>query len=182
MLIIGLKEKFAIEYEEIRAKEIQKPSDESKFNMWVNGSQLCSFSFNNWILSCFYGNISLIRNWFEKNLNIILMEKKFPLDIEAEFSIDFINKYYSFNNSDNICIYEKEFEKVQAWLWSHNWYNCRDGSFIPNVYFRRVENKIEIEWNNTKSFEGEIFDNQKGREYVDVHLFTEVIKTFINAS
>lgn len=52
---------------------------------------------------------------------------------------------------------------------------------MPDVYFRRVNDEIEIAWNNesTYSSDGISFINPIGIEYVPLDKFESTIKSFI---
>lgn len=52
---------------------------------------------------------------------------------------------------------------------------------MPDVFFRRVNDRIEIAWNNesTYSSEGITFTNPIGIEYIPLGIFEFTIKNFI---
>ena len=72
-------------------------------------------------------------------------------------------------------------ELLNSWVQKHNWFYYRDATFIPNVTFRRVDNSIEISWDNNELFDEEevYYVHKEGCVLVDINLFESVIKELI---
>lgn len=55
------------------------------------------------------------------------------------------------------------YEVIQDWIFRHSWFSAREGSYLADIFFRRVKNKIEVSWNmeictsNTGIFKGAYF-------------------------
>lgn len=169
MKCFGEKEELAIEYEII--------DNESYFDIWVDGKSLC----------CFYRDgkkqynkceLSYIIEWFIANTQHIIEEKDFPLQVNADSSLDFWDKSGKFDSED-IEEFHDWFEKRQDWYFRHSWYSERAGSFLAEVMFRRVGEKIEIEWDNSCLYDGIDFINPSGINYVGVDTFQQVVNEFI---
>jgi len=57
----------------------------------------------------------------------------------------------------------------------------RAGSYLPDRFFRRVDEEIESAWNNeTYSSEGITFTNPTGVKYVPIDIFRSTIRDFID--
>ncbi len=147
------------------------------FEFWVGGKPLCCF--------CVYGkmhqykwDLSFIVNWLMENRQYIMHEMDFPLDVDAKTSIDFWNKSGEFDSED-IEEFHEWYEKRQDWYFRHSWYSYCAESYLAEIFFRRVEDLIEIEWDNTNLYEDVIFLNPKGIYYVDAFQFKKVIDEFI---
>ena len=167
----GKREIFAIEYEML-------DMENGYFEMWVNNIPICCFFKNN-IMQQYRWNLSYIVEWLNKNISKLLKENEFPLPIKANTSIDFYNKSGDYD-SDDIDEFDKWFEKRQEWYFCHSWYSNRAGSYLAEVLFRKVDNTIEIEWDNTSLYDGVYFVNPKGLHYVDIDLFQQIIGDFIS--
>lgn len=167
----GKKEIFALEYEMLDKRN-------SCFEMWVHNIPICCFIRNN-IIEQYRWDLSYIVEWLNDNISKVLKEDKFPLQINADSSIDFYNKSGEFD-SDNIDEFDRWFEKRQDWYFCHSWYCNRSGSYLAEVLFRRVGNNIEIEWDNTNLYEEVSFVNPKGLYYVNANLFKQIICEFIS--
>ncbi len=170
MKSFGKRKIFALEYEII-------DMDSGYFEMWVHNTPICCF-FNNNIVEKYKWDLSYIVEWLNNNISNLLKEDEFPLPIRANSSIDFYNKSGDYESED-IDEFEKWFEKRQEWYFCHSWYSSRAGSYLAEVFFRRIGNKIEIEWDNTKLYDEVHFVNPKGLYYIDIDLFKQIISDFV---
>ncbi len=166
MTIIGSKDTFAIEYE-------MTDSDYGWMEIWVNNRTVCSYLWRDKKFH-FWGHVKLLVEWFSDSIEAILNETEFPLAVNATSSIDFESKCRRLPSDDWA-------DARWNWYISHTWYYLHEDSPLPLVYFRRVENKIEIEWDESDLYDGPVFDNPKGLEFVDVQTFSEVIHKFIES-
>lgn len=169
MKCFGKKQELAIEYEIV--------DEESYFEFWVDNKPLCRFCRDE-NEQQYKWELSHIIDWLVENEQYILEETEFPLQVNANSSLEFFDKSGEFD-SDDIEEFDKWFEKRQDWYFRHSWYSNRAGSFLAEVMFRRVGEKIEIQWDNTCLYEGIEFINPKGIYYVDVSIFQQVIHGFI---
>lgn len=170
--IYGNKYKFAIEYE-------TKDNNECSFGLWVDKKEICSFIRNGKYqqVQC---NLSSLAEWFSQNMDDIIREKNFPLPIKANSSIDFYYKSAEFD-SDDMDEFDRWFDIRQEWYFRHSWFINRDGSFLADVFFRAVDEKIEIEWDNMNTYEGVVFQYPKGICYVDKKDFYDTLYSFLQS-
>ncbi len=169
MKCFGNKQELAIEYEIL--------DEEGYFEFWVDNKPLCCF-YKDGKKQQYKWQLSHIVDWLIENEQYILDEIEFPLNVNANSSIDFFDKSGEFD-SDDIEEFHRWFEKRQDWYFRHSWYSNRAGSFLAEVFFRRLGNKIEIEWDNTGVYDGVYFVNPTGLHYVDIDLFQRVMNDFI---
>jgi len=169
MKCFGNKQELAIEYKII--------DEEGYFEFWVDNKPLCCF-YKDGKKQQYKWQLSHIVDWLIENEQYILAETEFPLNVNANSSIDFFDKSGEFD-SDDIEEFSRWFEKRQDWYFRHSWYSSRAGSFLADVIFRRVGENIEIEWDNTLLYEGIEFINPKGIYYVNKNVFRQVINDFI---
>lgn len=171
MNCIGNKEVFAIEYE--------VDNDElGKFELWVYSNPVCRIKNGEKGLT-YVGNINDIALWLKDNLENITSEDEFPLPVRACSSIDFYKKSGMFDSED-LDVFDRWYTKRQDWYFRHTWYCIRRGSYLAEIYFRCVENKIEIEWDNVNLYEGIHFLFPKGIYYVETLVFLNVVRGFLN--
>lgn len=168
----GNKDIFAIEYE-------KEDNDEYFFEMWINKKPICCFT-RNGKFQKFKWNLDSLVEWFENNIKYIIKEEKFPLLINAESSIDFYNKSSEFD-SDDMDEFDRWYDIRQEWYFHHSWFINRDGAFLPDVFFRAVNEKIEIEWDNIDTYEEIIYKFPKGLFYVDKKEFSDTLFSFIKS-
>ena len=170
MKCFGNKKVFAIEYQ-------LNNVNNGNLEIWIDNISICNFRRESEIYG-YNWDLFYIVEWLYKNKDNIINEIQFPLPIRADTSIEFYNKSGEFD-SDNDDEFDEWFEKRQEWYFRHSWYANRGGSYLPDILFRRVDNKIELEWDNSDLYEGINFINCKGTYYLDILFFQEVIDSFI---
>ena len=169
MKCFGKRKELAIEYEII--------GKEGYFEFWVDDKPLCCF-YKDGKKEQYKWELSYIVNWLIENEQYILNEIEFPLQVDANSSIKFLDKSGEFD-SDNMEEFDRWFEKRQDWYFRHSWYSNRAGSFLSDIMFRRVGEKIEIEWDNTVLYKGIEFISPKGIYYIDISIFKQIVNEFI---
>lgn len=167
--IFGEKEKFAIGYEIEDFKE-------AKMNVYVNNKPICTF-IKNGVIHELKWSLDDIVEWLETNIEYILHEEGFPLPVEGNSAIEIYNKSCGFESDDEA--FDDWHEKRQEWSFRHSWYSSRAGSYLAEIYFRRIGESIEISWDNDCLYDNIEFINPKGMSYVNSNLFEKVIKQFI---
>ena len=151
MRLFGFKTQFALEYEKY-------DDEESYFEMWVKGVPVCCFILRGerWT---YRWDLSFVVDWLNENLEYIIQEDSFPFDIPGDTSIELLKESGKFESDD-----EDEFFE-----WFSQW----------QVLFRRVGDQIEIEWDNTSTYEDVTFVNPKGLYYIDLDVFKQVVEQFL---
>ncbi len=48
---------------------------------------------------------------------------------------------------------EKYYDSLDDWTYNHSWYHARSGAVVPDVIFRKTDDKIEISWWNDQEDE-----------------------------
>lgn len=171
MKLLGSKDVFALEYSVLNIEE-------GILKLYVYGNSLCTYVNNNQIYE-YRGNIKTLAGWFDRNLNTIIEEDKFPLDVEGTTGIEL------YDNSSDVELENEEdlfrwYELRQNWYFKHSWYSERGGSYLADLIFRRFNDEIEISWNNTHLYKGINFLNPSGAVYINKDIFIKTIKMFID--
>lgn len=178
----GDKNIFAIQYEFIdnRFNENSLIGETwGRLELFVHGIDVCQYKREN-IVKSFQWNLIYIVEWFSENLKHILNDEAFPLPVEGQNSIELINNCLLFD-SENDDEFDAWFDTNQEWEFKHSWFSNRAGSFLPDVFFRRINGEIEIAWNNesTYSTEGITFINPIGVRKIPIGIFDSTVKNFI---
>lgn len=180
MKYFGNKDVFAVAYELKESpfnESVRKNPTWGVFQMWVDNKSVCTFSMDNKIRE-YEWDLIFIVEWFCKNKNNILNEIEFPLLIEGNNAIELYNNSGDFDSDDDD-EFDSWFEKRQDWYFKHSWYSNNGGSYLADVIFRRVQDTIEIAWDNTELYSEVKFNNPKGIYYVPFELFENVVDSFI---
>lgn len=170
MYLLGDKKIFAI--------ELSKDMEACQMSLYIDGNDILQFKLNGAIYSYRWNNFSDIKEWFQENLKYILQDDKFPMEVSGSSAAELCERSYKMNFDDI-----EQYEKLQDWMFRHSWFSARSGSFLADVYFRKVRDKIEVSWDNRDTFkeEGVVYIFSKGKCNVDICQFLETIKNFILA-
>lgn len=181
--ICGDKNEFAIEYSFENEMCIYESEDYTYgyIKIWVNGRDLCSYNGK-----CQQeGNIYFLIEWFCEKMEYILGYDPFPLPVKGETTIELLeNANKKYDSIDDIDSLEADlwFEAKSRWIFNHCWFSVRDG-ILPCMYFRRVEEAVEISWDNLFWEEsGIIFNFRKGVYIISLDIFTKVFCEFLVSS
>ncbi|AHM67457.1 DUF5984 family protein [Paenibacillus polymyxa] len=178
----GDKSTFAIQYELVNNPFNEKSlAGESwgEIEIFVRGRNIFEYKKEN-VVTPFQWNLIYIVEWFSENHMHILSDEAFPLPVEGQNSLELIDNCLLFD-SDNDAEFDQWFDTKQEWEFKHSWFSNRAGSFLPDVFFRRVNDKIEIAWDNesTYSSEGITFMNPIGVEYIPIGIFDSTVRNFV---
>jgi hypothetical protein len=180
MPIFGNTNKFAIEYD-----FIPSPYEEEKllkqswgiFRLWVEGKDLCEYKADG-VLNKYEWNLIYIIEWLCDNLKYIVGYDPFPVPVKGENLLELLAESYKFDSED----IEEDlwYDAVSSWIFRHSWLCNRAGSIVSNVDFRRVDENIELTWDNDFWEEYKIyFSNVKGVYIVPKKDFKEIIFSFL---
>nr|WP_289356257.1 DUF5984 family protein [Paenibacillus sp. S-12] len=150
-----------------------------RFELFVQGVDICQYKRQNSV-TIYQWNLIYIVEWFSENLKYILSDVPFPLPVEGQHSLELLDNCLLFESDDDN-EFDAWFDTKQEWEFKHSWFSNRAGSFLPEVFFRRVNDELEIAWNNesTYSSEGISFMNPTGIVYLPISIFESTIKNFI---
>ena len=124
----------------------------------------------------FHWNLIYMAEWFHNNLKFLIIEDEFPVKIKGNDSIELLDNFYDSDIEDDDSI-----DKVYDWNVRHSWFADRAGAFVPRVYFRKVQNQIEVSWDNKNLYDEckILFNEQRGRALLDISYFKHVIDEFL---
>ncbi|WP_411349025.1 hypothetical protein [Paenibacillus sp. WLX2291] len=181
MKIFGERSTFSIEYE-FKTNPFDEQGLNGKswgvFRFWVAGKDICMFYKNN-RQHQYEWNLIYIVEWMIQNIHIILDEEEFPLPVQGEHTLELLNHSLEFDSA-NEEEFERWFDIKQDWEFSHSWFSGRGGSYLPVIYFRRVNDQIEVCWDNEDAYNNQVtFLSLKGLEYIPVGIFESVFTGFI---
>ncbi len=150
-----------------------------ELKLWVRGKELCGFCRDSKNLQ-YTANLIYIIEWLCENLESVFEDDPLNLPVEGDNSLELYKNSLKLK-ADNELEQDLWFEIRQDWFSRHNWFWNRGGSFLAEVFFRKVEKHIEIAWDNRNTFreEGISFNNPEGIQYVPLKMFQDVIFSFL---
>jgi hypothetical protein len=129
----------------------------------------------------FVGDLFYIAEWFCEKIEYILGYDIFPLPVNGETALELIENANKFD-SDSELEFDLWYVVKSRWILNHCWLIARGGSVLPSIFFRRVEDLIEISWDNTFWKEKDInFKFQKGVFRIEFSIFVVMITKFLNS-
>jgi hypothetical protein len=182
----GHKNTFAIEYELKSMPPGMSTAwdDWGAVYFWVNGRNLFAFK-NGMPGDTYHWHLFYLVRWFSESLNFIMDENDFP---------DNIRGWNSFEMLNNLHLLKEQYDEDDEEYWTlhdiiFNWHEkhgiiaAYGGSFLPDMYLRAVNGKIEIQWDNFTRYENREVKllYKKGLEYVNRKEFGMAIIGFCNA-
>lgn len=193
MPVFGKKEIFSIEYRLVPYpyEDFARNPDWGEMNFWVNGEDIFIRKTEGHSYYPYEYNLFYIFYFFCTNMRFILDEKAFPLPIQARTGLEFSEKSDIFEDDfTELAIVMSEDPKANMWCLKSNGWCCKNGfisneagSFLPNAYFRKIGNQIEISWWNKAGMYGRsdlVFKSREGTSYIDVELFIGTVESFVN--
>lgn len=181
----GNPEKFAIQYTLLpnphNERGILKESW-GAFKLIVEGNDICQYTINNETID-YNWNLIYIIEWLCENLHYLLGYDPFPLPVKGENTLELIKNAdeYEFDESDEDDDMYLWYQAKSLWIYKHSWFCNRDGSFLTNVYFRRIGDSIDISWDNVFYREkGIIFVHPRGTSIIAKTEFKGVVIDFLN--
>ena len=171
-MVVGEKSDFAIEYE-------FAPNFSEKtygyISLWIQGENLCRYNGDRQ----YEGDLYYIIDWFCGKIEYILGYDLFPLPVAGDNTLELIEKADKFE-SDIMLEFDLWYAAKSRWILNHCWFVARGCAVLPCVYFRRVEDFIEIAWDNEFWEQSNIiFESPKGIYLVNFEIFTRVISIFL---
>ncbi len=140
-MIIGNKKTFAFE---LKLKSIKEHKCE--ISLFIDGKNICAFKHEN-DANCktTRWNLDELINYLDSTLAFINNDKKFPFDINGECAAELDNNARDFD-SENEFEMEKYYDSLNDWSYVHSWHHASSGAILADVFFRKVNNGIEISW------------------------------------
>lgn len=107
--------------------------------MWINNINICAYNQE----QQYKGNLYYIIDWFCDKIEYILGYDIFPLPVKGDTTLEIIENANEFD-SDSEPEIDLWYAAKSRWIFNHCWFNARGETVLPCVYFRQIEDLIEI--------------------------------------
>lgn len=171
MYVIGDVNTFAIKLDE-------KNSRERELQLIVKNKDILQYQKDDKLLR-YEWDLEDIVEWFETNLESIQFEDDYPVPVEGSSGVELYRNSFDFDTEDDEK-FDEWYDKVQEWSFKHSWFSARAGSFLADVYFRKIKDQIEISWDNNGLFDNITFIQSSGVYRIETKMFKKVIERFIS--
>jgi hypothetical protein len=181
-MIFGEKEKVAIEYQ-----LIPSPYQEEKllnkswgiFSLWIKGQDICEYVTKD-CKKKYEWNLIYIVEWLCNNLEFIFGYDPYPLPVQGKNVLELIQESNKFECDEDDEFY-LWYQAKSSWTFRHSWFSNRAGSILADVFFRRIDNNIEITWDNNFFEDNQIyFVNPMGTYVISKEEFKNIVFKFLN--
>ncbi len=156
---------------------------------WVKGKNLFSYNIPDEDAT-YWHEFNPLVECFTTDLAEHIKGEPFPLETKSKYACEMYIETSIIDTGESylekfceLTDEEKDVEQIKG-----DWFGVRclkgyaQGSFMPSIYFQRVNDKIEISWNIREPFKaswGEFWPTyKKGIEHVDVEVYKTVILEF----
>lgn len=172
MKIFGDKNNFAIEYSFLSNSNY---STYGYISLWINDNNICIYNQN----YQYEGDLYIIVEWFCEKLEFILGYDMFPLPVKGCTALELVNNANQYD-SENMLEFDLWHTAKNRWILNHCWFIARGGSVLPCVYFQRIEEGIEISWDNSFWKKDDIvFESLNGVQTVRFETFSGILSEFL---
>lgn len=158
---------------------------------WVNGKNVFLYK-GHGPDGTYLSNLNILIEFFCDKLYLQITDDPFPEGIKATNAIDMMDEIKLVDGPDDDIgkyldvdwdkVDMELHDKVDLWNYNHGMLTNRDGSFLPDLFIRKVNNQIEISWHNHSPYRSNdeefCFEYKKGVEYVDLRLFKDTVISF----
>ena len=185
MYSFGSRNEIQIQYNFLEEGDPNKSTFEDtwgEFRIYVSDRNLCEFNVNS-IIYNYQNHLFWITEWLCKNLTYIVGYDPFPVPVSGNSAIELLK------NTDILKINLEIKDECEMLLvdqarfeWSsrHSWFTSRGGSILPWLFFRRIDESIEISWDNTFWMDDGInYINLIGCHLIRIGTFKNVMLDFL---
>ena len=167
-MLFGNKNEFAIELENVDTTERYM-----LMKLYIQNVNILEYSFDGKVYSL-TGNIDELILYLDETINPTLMEIPFPFNVKGDSAIELdINaRDYDSKNEDEFDAY---YTQLNDWAFSHSWTHARDGLYIPDVMYRKINDTMEISWCGVGIYDGVEFSSPKGSYLINFNLYCSII-------
>lgn len=176
MVIFGDENIFSIEYD-----FVEDCNDTlGELCIYIDGYNICSYKSPNYVGNSIV-NLYYIAEFFLEKTEYLIGYDPFPLPINGNNVIEILEIASNYSIDD-----ENEFDlwhfAKSEWIFKHCLFTNRDGAILPNLFFLRKDDIMEVSYNNI-FWENEkiFFDKRVGTHNLDLKMFKNTLYYFLSS-
>ena len=138
----------------------------------VNGKNILEWKENGAVYTTQYDLSDIVDYFILNTVEFANNSDDFPYDITANNLLELADICYSkeFDDEDEEIEF---FENIHEYFYNHTIGHASGGAIIANLYFRHIDDYMEISWDN--SDEEQEFTNKKGVVFISVNEYLEAV-------
>lgn len=201
MLCFGEKDRFQIQYYPYIEQYKDDPDlvENSKdyelggsIFFWVNKKNLFAFKDLGPEATYSHFDLSILVDFFCNYLYYHITVDLFPVQTKSKIGINMMDEIMLVDSPDNDLakylgvdwdkVDSKLYSEIHSWNIRHGLLTNNGGTFLPDAYIQKVNNKIEISWRNEfpyRSTGGEFYaEHKEGVELIDIKPYRDTVVAF----
>lgn len=153
-----------------KINSIDKDKSILKLELLINNNNILEWKKNNEIYTTQYNLEDIMDYLILNTIEFANNADDFPYNIKADNILQLSDKCYSleFDNENEEIDF---FENVHNYFYNHSIGHASGGAIIANLYFRHIENYMEIAWDNYN--EEQDFTFKKGVARINIDEYKE---------
>lgn len=170
--LAGDKSTFAIEY------IFCGDTHDTELFMYIDEVNILAFKRNGEILTTRW-NLDDLALWLREFVDHMANDP-YPVDCAGEYAAkkDDLAREYDTDDDD---AFEAYYQSLYEWNLRHRWHTASSGAILADVYFERVDDVVEISWDNRDIDDSVSFLSEAGGARIPIEQFTYVVNTFLIA-
>lgn len=107
----------------------------------------------------------------------------FPFSVSGSNALELMERAREYD-SDDAKEFDRHFDVLAEWIRGHSWHHCSAGGIMSSLFFRYVDDDVEISWDNEDQDgipDGVTFDCDYGSARVPADEFRSVVARFVAA-
>ena len=147
----ALRLAFAPDPDDGQAAEPEASMSWGSFQLWVEGRNLCAHQEDGERAESVHWYLLPLMEWFAENWNPLLHEERLPRNEgdNAWASLQ-ATRFPPWAIADNIQLASRWESAWQKWWQRHAIRTASEGGLLPDVVLRRVRDRVEISWGQTR--------------------------------
>ena len=161
--------------------KISDENHESEINLYIGDKNICLFkSTNEKRFKTTRWNLDELVIYLRDLYITLYNDEPFPCEVEGECAAELDSNARDFDTEDDL-EFEKYYTALNEWGYKHSWHHACSGAILADVFFRKVDDKIEISWWSDQDEEDVIFKYRYGFTLVSINEFFEIVNKSVNS-
>ena len=171
-ITLGDKHIFALEY------VFLDDSRETELSLYINDNNILAFTRDGERYTTRW-NLDDIALWLRDFIDN-MTDDPFPGISSAKHAALMDEEAREFDSDDDD-VFDEYYQKLYEWDSRHCWHGVSNGAILANVFFRQMNDNVEISWNNTFAESYVEFVEQCGSALINKTTFVEIVNKLLKA-
>ncbi len=163
----------------IQTKLISQDAHFTELRFCIDGQNILEYRYKNEPFTrTSTGNFDDLFEYLEQTLSLVESDVSFPYEVEGNSATEMDANARHFDSED-FDEFDAYYDKLDAWSRPHSWIHARDIYYVADVMFRKVDNDIEMSWDNENLYDDVRYTSLRGCVRIPCDQYKTVILTAI---